>query len=176
MDDDGETPLDRAAFWEKRDAMVFLLDQGTKPTERTLLNTVNFGNIENLPLLIEHGAKLTAKVYLASSRAQEKLLPLLDQESISGISGTALKEAVECEDLPKIKALIAAGTKIDAPFLASAEDRCEDSEESGAQAIHFAADCKDPAIIVYLLENGSKADARTDHGIQPIHIAAGNGN
>jgi cytohesin len=172
-DNDDETPLDKAAFWERREMMIFLLDQGARPTERTLLNAVNFGNIENLPLLTDRGVKITSQVYLASDRAREKLLPLLDKEALRGISGTVLTAAVENEDLPKIKSLIAAGVQVDA--LSPADGCCANSEASGAQAIHFAAACSDAAIIAYLFKNGAKVDATTDTGAQPIHIAAENG-
>ena len=173
-DAEGQTPLDIAAFSSQRDAMAFFLEKGVKPTDRTLSNALNFGKADNLPLLQQYGAKITANVYLTAYRAQRELFPLLDKEAIAGISGTVLPDAVAAEDMPLVKTLIEAGAVIDAHY--PTDHCCIEDGMMGAQAIHYAAACKDPAFMALLLEKGAKADAETIGGLRPIHIAAASGS
>lgn len=173
-DHEGRTPLDVAAFWSKTEAMTFFLAKGVKPTDQTLISSLYFGELGNLPLLRKYGAKITAAVFLASNRAQDRLLPHLDRETVAELSGTLLPQAVESGDLASVEKLINAGAVIDARV--PPDDCCEDDEFKGAQAIHFASTRDDSAILDLLLKHGAKPDAATDNGSRPLHIAAGLGN
>jgi ankyrin repeat protein len=170
---ESETPLDQAAFWSKKEAMEFLLDEGAKPTELTMISALHSGEIDTVPLLRKHGGKITAKVYLASHDARAKLLPFMDKETIAEISGAVLPEAAEKGDLALVKELIEAGAVVDAT--APADGCCAEDAAKGTQAIHYAAALEDPAILTFLLKHGAKPDAATASGVRPLHIAAGMG-
>jgi ankyrin repeat protein len=76
--------------------------------------------------------------------------------------------------MPLVRTLIDAGAVIDAHY--PTDHCCIDDGMMGAEAIHYAAACKDPAFIALLLEKGAKADAETIGGLRPIHIAAASGS
>lgn len=181
--DETTTPLDTAVYWERADAVKFLLERGAKPTVRTMMNALRFGNreIESLQLLHQHGGLVSPEVFLKQHpQAAADLLPLLNQEnkdlllkhSAELIAVSAATSYLDESDggLAAIRGLVALGAKIDQPW-------------EGLLPIHHAAISGKEAVIDFLLSSGQPIDAKgtlTDNdeeppmvitGIQPIHLA-----
>jgi ankyrin repeat protein len=154
------TPLDTAVYWERADAVKFLLERGAKPTERVMMNALRFGNseIDILRILHQHGGIVSADVFLKQHpQSAADLLPMLNQENkdlllkqsarlIAESAATSYRDESE-GGLAAIRALVALGAKADQPW-------------EGLLPIHHTVISGKEAVIDYLISLGQPIDAK----------------
>lgn len=175
-DNECVTPLDTAAYWERTNAVKFLLDRGAKPTERTMKNARRFDTnpIEILQILHNHGGRVSAdNIFQASAKDRKNLLPMLDQQAKNDIiaqSAEKIADAAQQNDLDLIRDLVSVGAKQDQPW-------------NGLLPIHYAVGYGEESMIEYFLSSGQPIDAkgtlRDDNStppivltdVQPIHLS-----
>ena len=170
-DNHGDTPLERAMFYNHKDIITYLVEHGANVNAKKVLKyAVWRGNSDTVQYLLDHGADVNA-------------------HSIDGT--TAIFEAAENRDIEKVKLLIANGADIyfrpvngytllhcvvfngfvKAMDYICKQNNINDVTNDGETALYVAVKYGRTEMVEYLVEKGAYVNIPNNDGYTPLVVA-----
>jgi RNA polymerase sigma factor (sigma-70 family) len=138
------SPLWKAAGWDRKDVVEFLLEEGadvnaiTRSRQTPILGAAQSGNVEIVKLLIDAGADVSVR--FKDGR-------------------TALHKAAEVKSGPTTELLISEGVELDV------------AKNTGETALHFAAWGRSREVVAILVAHGANVTTKDQKGRTPLDMA-----
>jgi len=182
QDNEGQTPLHRAALHGQKAVVRLLLDHGAqidspnKEEETPLHKAIRSREEAVVQLLVARGARIDApnkegktRLHKAALDGEEEMLQLLLHygakiDAPTNEGDTPLHRAAFGEQGAVIRLLLDRGAKIDAP------------NKHGETPLHRAVIGSDGLVTQLLLDRGAKVNAPNNVGKTPLHLAVGHGS